>query len=91
MNKKEALALINKDKFLKIPAEFWKDRSFVLEAVKINGLALKYADNSFKKDKEIVLEAVKQDADSFVAQDSLKFADESLKKDPDIIKAAKNR
>ena len=27
MNKKEALALINKDKFLKIPAEFWKDKS----------------------------------------------------------------
>ena len=31
MNKKEALALINKDEFLKIPAEFWKDKSIVIE------------------------------------------------------------
>ena len=33
----------------------------VLEAVKQNGSALKYASEELKNDKEVVLEAVKQD------------------------------
>jgi hypothetical protein len=60
-----------------------KDKSIVLEAVKSDGSALEYADESLKKDKSVVLVAVKQDVAA------LEFADESLKNDPDIIKAAK--
>ena len=55
----------------------------MLEAVKSNGFALSYADESLKKDKSFVLEAVKQDGLA------LEYADESLQKDSDIIKAAK--
>jgi hypothetical protein len=32
-----------------------KDKDFISEAVKINGIALKYADKEFKNDKKIVL------------------------------------
>ena len=38
------------------------DKKELLEAVKENGLALKYASESLKNDKEIVLEAVKKDS-----------------------------
>ena len=68
-----------------IPKESWKDKSFVLETVKEDGIALEYADKSLKKDKYIVHEAVKQYGFA------LEYADESLQKDPDIIQAAKNR
>ena len=71
------------DGYDSIPKESWKDKSFVLETVKQNGVALEYADESLKKDKSIVLEAVKQYGPA------LEYADESLQKDPDIIKAAK--
>ncbi|EFC44715.1 predicted protein [Naegleria gruberi] len=56
-----------------------KDREFVLNIVKQNGLLLTYADESFKKDREIVLEAVKQNGLA------LQCADESLRKDREII------
>ena len=55
----------------------------MLEAVKSDGSALKFADESLKKDKSIVLVAIKQDAEAF------EFVDESLKNDPDVIKAVK--
>jgi hypothetical protein len=71
------------DGYDSIPKESWKDKSFVLETVKEDGIALEYADKSLKKDKSIVLEAVKQYGFA------LEYADESLQKDPDIIKAAK--
>jgi hypothetical protein len=61
MNKKEALECIRNVEADRVPKEFYKDKSFVLEAVKSNGLALQYADESLKKDKSIVLTAVKQD------------------------------
>ena len=83
MNKEEALECITNQEFESVPKKFYNDKSFVLEAVKQDGLALEYADESLQKDKSIVLEAVKQDG---VA---LEYADESLQKDPDIIKAAK--
>ena len=66
-----------------IPKESWKYKSFVLETVKEDGIALEYADKSLKKDKSIVLVAIKQDAEAF------EFVDESLKNDPDVIKAVK--
>jgi hypothetical protein len=71
------------DGYDSIPKESWKDKSFVLEMVKEDGIALEYADESLKKDKSIVLVAVKEHGYA------LQFADEALKKDPDIIKAAK--
>ena len=37
-----------------------KDRNVLLEAVKQNGFALQYADESLKKDKAILIEAKKE-------------------------------
>jgi len=52
-----------------------KDREVVFEAIKQNGYALKYADDSLKKDKEVVFEAVKQNGYA------LQYSDEQLKQD----------
>jgi len=83
MDKMKALQCIIYGDFQSVPESFYKDKSFVLEAVKRNGMALEYADKSLKKDKSIVLVAIKQDAEAF------EFVDESLKNDPDVIKAVK--
>jgi hypothetical protein len=83
MNKEKALEYISDKQYENVPKEFYKDKSFVLEMVNIDGFALEYADESFRKDKSIVLEAVKTN------EFALQYADESLQKDPDIIKAAK--
>ena len=61
-----------------------KDRDEVLAAVKQDGWALEYADESLKKDKEIVMAAVKQDGFA------LQYAATSLKKDKEIVMAAIN-
>ncbi len=82
MNKKEALEFISNGEYESVPKEFYKDKSIVLEAVKQNGSALQYADESLKKDKSFVIEAEKQ------SRGALYYADESLQKDPDIIKVA---
>jgi hypothetical protein len=79
MNKKEALEYILDAEYESVPKEFYKDKSFVLEAVKQNGQALYYVDESLKKDKSIVLEAVKRDGFAF------EYADESLKKDKSFV------
>ncbi len=55
MDKKEALEFISNGEYERVPKEFYKDKSFVLEAVKQDGIALEFADESFKKDKSIVL------------------------------------
>ena len=52
------------------------------KAVKEDGNALEYADESLKKDKEIVMAAVKQGGHA------LEYADESLKKNKEIVMAA---
>jgi hypothetical protein len=80
--KKEALNFIINLDYKSVPKEFYKDKSFVLEAVKENGYALEYANENLQKDKSIVIEAVKQNGYT------LQFADESLKKDRSIIVAA---
>ena len=59
-----------------------KDRDEVMAAVKEDGSALQFADESLKKDKEIVLAAVKQDGFA------LQYADKSLKKDNEVVMAA---
>ena len=50
MNKKEALERISNWDWWSVPEEFYKDKSFVLAAVKTNRYALGYADESLRKD-----------------------------------------
>ena len=54
-------------------------RTEVLEAVKQDGRALRYASAALKDDREIVLEAVKQNGDA------LQFASAALKNDREIV------
>ena len=54
MNKKEALECIRNEEYESVPKKFYKDKSIVLEAVKQNGQALEYADESLKKDPDII-------------------------------------
>jgi hypothetical protein len=56
------------------------DREIVLEAVKQDGCALEYADDSFKADREVVLDAVKMPFSN-----ALLFADDTLKADREIV------
>jgi len=55
MDKKKDLDVIEfeelEDGYDSIPKESWKGKSFVLETVKEDGIALEYADESFIKDK----------------------------------------
>ena len=57
-----------------------KDRNEVLAAVKQDGCALEYADDSFKADREVVLDAVKMPFSN-----ALLFADDTLKADREIV------
>ena len=75
MDKKEALECISNGEYGSIPKEFYKDKSFVLEAVKQNGYALQYADESLKKDRSIVIAAFKTNGTGI-----FKFVDKTLKK-----------
>jgi len=54
MNKKEALSCIIRGDYESVPKEFRQDKSFVLQAVKQDGLALKYANESLKNDTDII-------------------------------------
>ena len=71
MNNKKALKIWKSENVdvSKIPIEFWSDKSFIIEAIKLNGFALQYVNKKFLKDPEIVLEAIKQEPAT------LKFAD----------------
>ena len=58
MDKKEALKLVSKQlPLFSVPKKFWKDKKFMLEAVKIDSHAYAYdfIDKSLKKDKKITL------------------------------------
>ncbi|MBA2369615.1 MAG: DUF4116 domain-containing protein [Candidatus Protochlamydia sp.] len=59
-----------------------KDKEVVFAAISQNGLALLYADASFKKNKKFVLAAVKQKGSA------LRHADKELRKDKDFVLAA---
>jgi hypothetical protein len=59
-----------------------ESRDIVLEVVRSNGQALKYASELLKADREIVLEAVKNNGLA------LKYASESLKADRELLKAS---
>jgi len=60
MNKKKALELISNGESKFVPKKFYKDKSFVLAAIKKDAYSFEYADVSLKKDKSMVLAAVKQ-------------------------------
>ena len=55
------------------------NKKFLLEVVKIDGVALEYADDKLKSDKEIVMEAVINDGYS------LQYADKKFIKDKEIV------
>ena len=57
----------------------WQSREFVIEAVKLSKLGLKYASKALKGDKEVVLQAVK--SHSF----AIKFASKALKDDKEVV------
>lgn len=42
-----------------VPLEFWGDKKFILEAVKINGIYLKFANAELRKDEDCWVEAIK--------------------------------
>lgn len=56
-------------------SEKWKDKTYVLSAIKYSSKALKYADNKFKIDREVVLKAVGYFGDSILYADK-KFRDD---------------
>ena len=58
------------------------DRELVLEAVKRNGSALKYASDTLNADPEVMLEAVRNDGNA------LEYASEELQNDPELKKLA---
>ena len=59
----------------------------VLAAVKNDGRALQYVDESLWSDREVVLEAVKTD-EGLEGEEALMFADESLQADREVVLAA---
>ena len=60
----------------------WSNKEFVLHAVKQQGCALQFANNSLKADKEVVLTAIQQNGNAH------RFADDSLNNDKDFISRA---
>jgi hypothetical protein len=78
------------------------DKDIVMEAVKQDGYALRYAHASLQSDKDIVMEAVKQDNRALqcahaslleaVKQDgrAVEYADASLQADKDIVVVARS-
>lgn len=66
----EALKALKKTLFFdetcrKINPKLWKNYDFVKEAIEINGILIKYADEEFKKDKGLAKLAVKNNCDAF--------------------------
>ncbi len=57
MDKKGALECISNGEYESVPKEFYKDKSFVLEAVKldVDGNVLQFADETFKKTNPLSL------------------------------------
>ena len=65
----------------KLFSKLFKDRTFVLRAVRNDGPALAYADPSLRRDRDVVLAAIANDGSAY------EYVDETLKKDPDILRA----
>lgn len=77
-----ALKFIEDGDYNKIPKRFWKNRDFVLQAVKLAPWVLEYASDELRNDKEVVLEAVKLNGHAF------KYASDELKNDKDVVISA---
>ena len=58
------------------------DREEMLEAVRNDGYALQYADDTLKADREVVLEALKTTDNA----EALQYADDILRDDPELKK-----
>ena len=56
-----------------------KDKDVVLAAVKNEGYAIKFADESFRNNREIIISAVQNDGSA------LEFAHENLKNDKEVV------
>ena len=78
--KKEAIELIKKGLFEKVPTIYLKDRDIVIELIK-KGLFEKVP-TIYWKDRDIVKRAIKE------SMDGLQFADESFQNDREIVLAA---
>jgi hypothetical protein len=61
------------------PTSYWSDEEFVKPAININGDALQFANDIYKKNKEVVIEALKS------SKSAIQFVDESLKNDEDVL------
>lgn len=75
--------------------DFYRDREFVLEAIKSNAknFSLSLVDNELRKDKEVILEAVKKDAFNlqYASRElcgDLEIVLEAVSKDPETLKFA---
>ncbi|MCU9936310.1 DUF4116 domain-containing protein [Mycoplasmopsis cynos] len=66
--------------------EFGKNRDIMLEVVKWNGNALRYASEELKKDREVVLEVMKRDY-----RVALQYASKELWSDKDVVLEAVKR
>lgn len=69
----------------KLPTSYWSIDEFVKAAVKVDGIALQYADDTFKKVKDVVILALKSN------KNALEFIDESLKNDEDVLALLSNK
>lgn len=67
---------------LAAPPEARSDRLFVLQAMRIAGMSLRYAAPSLRADREMVLAAVQQEGNS------LQFAEGGLRGDREVVQAA---
>ena len=65
-----------------IPKKYRKDKKFMIDLLKINGLFLKYASDELKDDIEVVGYAVRE------CGMSLKYASENMKRNRDIVMIA---
>jgi len=65
-----------------IPEKYRKDKKFMIDLLKINGVFLKYASEELKDDVEVVGHAVRE------CGMSLKYASENIKRNRDIVMIA---
>lgn len=68
----------------------WNNKEDVLEAIKNDGEALKYASEELRGDKEVVLTALETNKDDFGIKYTLKYASEELRGDREVVLAAIN-
>ena len=78
----DLLGLLEKKYLTTKPTRDITNKLVMLEAVKQNGLSLKFANHILQKDRQVVMAAVKYDGFAF------KYADDSIRKDEEVVLAA---